>query len=246
MMRAEFAIFAIIILTLTACHSTPERTTFTTIGFEQRTLGGNYTYGAYNITDDYTESGFFFDVQQHSDVGPYSFSGIGVSSKFDVNTFGEVNAMSCYAGSGCYDSRNFAIAHYFGEDRIVPTIKRSSGLNFLPTYAYFCISTYSYLVLRDGYKTHEIRAFEPGDSMYVTINGYDANNEEVSQLNITVARYTENDTTIMKKWTKIDLTPLGEVNYLQLRIFSTVTDFRVGLSDIPPYICIDDFTVRDL
>lgn len=246
MKRVANVIFIVIICMLTACHSTPERTTFTTVGFEQRTLGGNYTYGAYNITDDYTESGFYFPVERHSDLGPYNFSGIGISNKFDVNTFGESNAMSCYAGSGCYDSRNFAIVHYFGEDRLVPTIKRTSGLNFIPTYAYFCITTYSYLMLKQGCTTPPIRAFELGDSLYVTITGYNNSNEEISSLNVTAARYIQSDTTILKKWTKVDLTPLGEVNYLQLRIFSTVTDFRVGLSDIPPYICIDDFTVKDL
>ena len=241
-MRKILAIAALMILV--SCSSSDEEISYTTVGFEQRTLAGNYTYGAYNIKDNYTESGFIFETDYDEKTGV--FSGIGISSKFDANTFSSDNLFSTYAGGGCYDSRNFAIVHYYGEQHLVPTIKRVSGLKFAPSYAYFSITTNSYYTLVNGNERLGIAPFAPGDSLYVNVRGCGEEGEVLESLDFAVARYTQNDTTIMTKWQKVDLSSLGEVNSLQLRVLSTITDEQIGLSDIPPYVCMDDFTVRDL
>ena len=109
-----------------------------------------------------------------------------------------------------------------------------------PISFYACNTVWTYKsIVEDGAFT---RAFAEGDSMTVIIKGLDENYEEIAnkELHFDLADYRSSNPTewvVNTDWELIDLTSLGKVSGLSLKIVST--DMYTIFTNTPQYIALD-------
>lgn len=76
--------------------------------------------------------------------------------------------------------------------------------------------------------------FTDGDKLVLTVTGYKGDGSKTEEKSITLAEYTEAKDSVMYNWTPLDLSKLGDVDYVKFDVKSTNPD-------VPGYFCIDGY-----
>ena len=194
-----------------------------TLGF---TSGGVYFENSYNFSWDYWSGGFIY------------------SSSTDVTTAGYTNDFSAYTGIGGNNSQNYAINYGgtgidFGSEKVVSSVQLTN-------------TTYAALSMRDG----DMFGKQFGDSTNAQGNQDGTNGEDWFRLLIigkdaqsavtdTVIFYLAdyrfaNNTQdyIVNTWQTVDLSPLGEVQFLEFELESSDHNAQGILT--PAYFALDN------
>lgn len=164
----------------------------------------------------------------------YSWKGFSISCKTDKETVGYLNQYSVYGSGGALGSKQFAVA--FTNATVI--IDKNEHGNFKINSLMLNNSTYAYLGIKNGeYGGGDARKFKAGDWFKVTITG-SLNNAETGKLDYYLADFRDEKTFILDKWTKVDVSALGEVDKLTFEFASSDTG-EWGMNT-PAYVCVDN------
>lgn len=177
----------------------------------------------------------------------YNFwSGWAISSGTDTLTAGFTNQYSAIAGSGYDNSNTYAVTYASPASNLILTGDANGG-----TVAGFYVtnSTYAYLSMLNGDGFAKKFGGETGDDadfFLLTIKKYLNGNLSTDSIDFYLADYRFEDNTqdyIVKEWTYIDVSTLGDADSLQF----SVTSSDVGQYGIntPAYFCLDQITTLD-
>jgi hypothetical protein len=175
----------------------------------------------YNIFNDYGQMGT-------------SWQGMACSNHTDTATVGYGNQYSVAAGSGAAGSTNFCLLNS-------DSATCSFDMPLIIKSIYLTNSTYTYLAIRDSNDgAGFVRQFGEGDYFKVTITGLDMNGAVTDRVDCYLADFRAGKQVVVKDWTKVDLSPLGNVKQLVFTFFST--DRGDWGMNTPAYACLDNIT----
>ena len=158
-----------------------------------------------------------------------SWKGFACSSKIDTVTSGSDNQYSVASGIAL-SGRKFALAY----DSAAIVIPANVDGYFTLKSLYLTNSTWAYLEIKNGGYG---KKFAADDWFKVTIKGY-KNNVQTGSVDAYLADFRDGKSIILKSWTKVDLSALGEVDLLTFTFDST--DKGAFGVNTPKYACIDN------
>lgn len=168
-----------------------------------------------------------------------SWQGMACSNLTDTVTAGYGNQYSVAAGSGAAKSATFCLLN---SDSATCSFDQPLIVNSL----YLTNSTYTYLALRDGNDgLGAVKKFEEGDYFKLTITGIDPNGTVTDRVDVYLADFRAGKQVVVKDWTKVDLSTLGNVKQLVFTFYSTDTgDWGMNT---PAYACMDNlsYTIKE-
>ena len=226
-------------LVLTSCQQEkeiviPETVTPTTlVDFEGVKLNSSGYWDGSDLTGDFVSVNSTFKNSYNSAWA--SWTGFVCSSNTDTLTSGYNNQYSVATSSGALKSKQFAIAY----DSAAFVCPANTYGNFNIKSLYITNSTYAYLGLKNGdYGTGGIgKKFTTGDWFKVTLKGYKSN-VLTSSIDIYLADFRNGKSIILKSWTKVDVSALGQVDLVTFTFDST--DKSGIWLNTPAYACIDN------
>ncbi len=190
----------------------------------------------------------------------FSWSGFAYSNMTDTATAGAGNQFSVYsqgalaAGNGGHaDSENFVIASIpldwaNGTYDPIPQFMELSDVQAHEIQEiYITNTTNAYLSMKDGDAFAKKFGGEDGsdpDWFLLTIKGYDANDNETGTVELYLADFRFADSGsdyIIDDWTRVDLSPLGEVASLSFSLSSS--DSGDWGMNTPGYFALDSINV---
>lgn len=172
-----------------------------------------------------------------------AWSGWAMSSKKDSTTSGFRNQYSAKAAGGFNNSNNYAVA--FGEENVL----RFNGRVKLGGF-YITNNTYAYNTMRDGDQFSKRFGGETSNdpdflrlAVYKFLNGLRSADSVVFYL--ADYRFVNNSQDfIIKNWTFVNLSALGEADSLFFRMASSdVGEFGINT---PTYFCLDNLTTTPI
>ncbi len=163
-----------------------------------------------------------------------SWLGFAISNKTDQKTVGYMNQYSVYASGGALGSKQFAVAF---KDATVIIDKNEHG-NFKINSLMLNNSTYAYLGMKNGEYGGMGKKFETDDWFKVTITG-SLNNTETGKVDYYLADFRDGKKFVLDKWTKVDMSALGEVDKLTFEFASSDVHEIYGMNT-PAYVCVDN------
>lgn len=214
----------------------------TTAGFENLNLppntfvnnagaSGHFSSGAIELPNNYNPDWMSWD-------------GWAVSTKTDSLTPGFLNESSAVAGGGAQGSATFAVSYVIGASVVRLTDPATvTGL-------YVTNNTYAYYSMKDGdafaKKFGGITGNDP-DFFLLTVKKYLNGQAGPDSVNFYLADYRFANNAqdyIVKAWTWLDLSSLGNADSLQF----TLTSSDVGAfgMNTPAYFCADNVTTTGL
>lgn len=175
------------------------------------------------------------------------WSGWAISADTNTTTPGFLNQYSAISGSGALGTSTYCVGYIY--DPIVVRLQPNAiGKPMIGMYVNN--STYTYLSVRDGDGFAKKFGGESGkdpDFLLLTIKKYSGGAIDDDSINIYLADYrfpqAQKDY-IIKDWTYVDLTILGEVDSLVLRM--TSSDVGIFGMNTPAYVCIDQVSTDNL
>lgn len=174
------------------------------------------------------------------------WSGWAISGGTDTLTPGFTNQYSAIAGSGYDDSDNYALSFASPTSVLALTGDAQGGM---VEGLYVTNSTYAYLSMANGDAFAKQFGGESGsdpDFFLLTIKKYLNGMLGADSIDFYLADFRFEDNTqdyLVKEWTYIDLTPLGNADSLQFVLSSSdVGQFGINT---PTYFCIDQVTTLD-
>ncbi|MDZ4747874.1 MAG: DUF4465 domain-containing protein [Saprospiraceae bacterium] len=175
------------------------------------------------------------------------WAGWAVSADTNTITPGFLNQYSSISGAGALGTSTYCIGYIY--DPIIVRLQPNSiGKPMIGMY--INNSTYTYLSMRDGDSFAKKFGGETGldpDFLLLTIKKYSGGAIDDDSINIYLADYrfpqSKRDY-ILSDWTYIDLTKLGEVDSLELRM--TSSDVGIFGMNTPAYVCIDQVSTDNL
>ncbi len=176
-----------------------------------------------------------------------SWSGWAISATTDVTTPGYLNQYSAIAGGGANGSSTYAVAYVYGSE--VMNLS-DDAVGSVVQGIYLTNSTYAYLSMLEGDAFAKKFGGENGndpDFFKVTIRKYLNGQQGTDSVEFYLAdfRFTDNSQDyIVNEWTYVDLTSLGNADYLEFSLASS--DVGVFGINTPTYFCMDDVTTTDL
>lgn len=205
----------------------------TTVDFEGVTLNSNGYWEGSDLSGAFVSANSIFKNSYNASWA--SWTGFACSANKDTVTAGYGNQYSVIAGSGALNSKKFAIAY----DSAAFMCPANTYGNFSIKSLYITNSTYAYQGLKNGnYGVGGIgKKFAAGDWFKVTIKGYKVG-VLTSGLDVYLADFRDGKSTILKSWTKIDVSALGQVDLVTFTFDST--DKSGGWLNTPAYACIDN------
>ena len=226
-------------LVLTSCQQEkeiviPETVTPTTlVDFEGVKLNSSGYWDGSDLTGDFVSVNSTFKNSYNSAWA--SWTGFVCSSNTDTLTSGYNNQYSVATSSGALKSKQFAIAY----DSAAFVCPANTYGNFNIKSLYITNSTYAYLGLKNGdYGTGGIgKKLTTGDWFKVTLKGYKSN-VLTSSIDIYLADFRNGKSIILKSWTKVDVSALGQVDLVTFTFDST--DKSGIWLNTPAYACIDN------
>jgi len=247
---------AFMALLFTSCQSSENvRTTlveFETVVLKDTIKNGSVKYG---IWSGFDLSGKFIAANinflNSYNATTKTWSGFACSSQKDILTPGVINQYSCAAGSGAFNTKQFALV-------------RDSGImvcdsNLYGTYSIkSAYGTYTIKSMMVTNSTHALmnmslggtiggtlsKQFVLGDWFKLIVTGY-LNNIETGKVEYYLADYREGKLFMSNTWEKVDLSSLGEVDKVK---FTFDSSDKTGLTiNTPAYACIDyiELTQKD-
>lgn len=211
-----------------------------TITFEDLTLAPETGWNGSDGSGSFTSNGQVFINGYDTSLG-YWANGWGYSNKTDVTTAGYTNDMSCYAGSG-YMSENFAIGRQasfidFGSEKVVTSVQ-------LTNMTYAALSMLNGDLFAKQFGTPNDANGQPDgtngeDFFRINLIGRDADSIVTDTIVFYLADYRGADSMdyIITSWQGVDLSALGEIQYLSFELESSdVGDFGINT---PLYFAMD-------
>jgi hypothetical protein len=203
-----------------------------------------------HLNDAAPESGFksgSIELPNFYDSQFDYWSGWAISADTNTTTPGFLNQYSSIAGHGAVGTSAYATGYVFDPTviRLQPNAIGKPVIGF-----YVTNSTYAYLSMRDGDSFAKKFGGETGkdpDFFLMTIKKYSGGALADDSVNIYLADYRSPDHNkdfILSDWKYVDLTPLGAVDSLVLRM--TSSDVGVFGMNTPAYICIDQVSTDNL
>ncbi|MCF8244376.1 MAG: DUF4465 domain-containing protein [Saprospiraceae bacterium] len=177
---------------------------------------------------------------------PY-WSGWAISAATDVTTPGFQNEFSAITGGGVNGSNTYSVSYIFGSGVMNLTGNAVGGV---VQGLYLTNNTYAYLSMLEGDGFAKRFGGENGndpDFFKVTIRKYLNGQIGSDSVEFYLAdyRFTDNSQDyIVNNWTWVDLTPLGNVDYLEFTVASS--DVSTSGINTPTYLCVDDVTTTDM
>ncbi|MFK7922283.1 MAG: DUF4465 domain-containing protein, partial [Bacteroidia bacterium] len=175
-----------------------------------------------------------------------SWSGWSVSTKQDTVTAGFGNQYSAVPGIGAEGSATFAVASMFSPSILEVT---NNGAGKQVEGMYITNATFVYRSLLEGDMFAKKFGGETGDDpdfFMVTIKAYNGGTLSTDSVDFYLADYRFADNTqdyIVKEWTWLDLSSLGDADSLLFDINSSDTG-AAGMNT-PAYFCMDNFKTRN-
>jgi hypothetical protein len=214
-------------------------------GFEDFNLkAGEY------INNAFPEKGFrsgSIELPNFYDAEFDFWSGWAISADTNTTTPGFLNQYSAISGSGALGTSTYAVGYIY--DPIIVRLKNNAiGKPMIGMY--INNSTYTYLSMRDGDGFAKKFGGETGkdpDFLLLTIKKYSGGAIDDDSINLYLAdyRFTQSEKDyILSEWSYVDLTNLGEVDSLVLRM--TSSDVGIFGMNTPAYVCIDQVSTDNL
>lgn len=181
-----------------------------------------FTYGSGNVT-------FSINTTKYGDF--FYWGGMAYSNQTDQTTASYTN-YSAYATptGGVNGSSNYGI--FFPSFGNTDSLLFTEAANLESVYIANHVWTYHYIMGTDGVGTG---IFEADDYLTLTILAYNSSNEEVGNIVVKLADYTEGNSDVIDNWTLVDLSSLENVSYIKFQISSSDTM-------CPTYFCIDNLS----
>jgi len=160
---------------------------------------------------------------------------------------GFLNQYSAIPGKGALGTSTYSVGYIF--DPIIVRLQPNAiGKPMIGMYV--TNSTYTYLSMRDGDAFAKKFGGETGqdpDFLLLTIKKYSGGAIDDDSLNIYLADYRFPQSSkdyLISDWTYVDLTTLGEVDSLVIRM--TSSDVGIFGMNTPAYVCIDQVSTDNL
>jgi len=227
-------------LILVSCQPEAEIKT-TVVDFEDVTLNSQGVWNGSDNSGSFTSknSTFIneFDSASWNGVTSYFWSGFACSAKKDSVTPGYDNEFSVMAGAGASNSKQFALAY---NSASFTCVANADG-NFSIKSCYITNSTWAYIGMKTGdYGIGGVgKKFTTDDWFKVVIKGYKSK-VLTSSVDVYLADFRSGKSVILKDWTKVDLSSLGQVDSVAFT-FDSTDKFGEWLNT-PAYACIDNIT----
>jgi hypothetical protein len=175
------------------------------------------------------------------------WAGWAISADTNTTTPGFTNQYSAIAGKGALGTSTYCVGYIY--DPIVVRLQPNAiGKPMIGMYVNN--STYTYLSVRDGDAFAKKFGGETGqdpDFLLLTIKKYSGGAIDDDSINIYLADYRfpqSKKDYIIADWIYVDLTTLGEVDSLLLRM--TSSDVGIFGMNTPAYVCIDQVSTDNL
>ncbi len=202
--------------------------------------GQTSSYGSYRSTVRDSNLVFFnsFSRNNYGWGLSESWSGMAYSRMQDDTTAGYTNQYSAITAGGALGSENYA-TFYVGMSPVYVALTKSSTLDSV----YITNATYTYLSMREGdmfSKQFGGTTGDDPDSLVLIIRGI-KNGSYTDSVYFYLADYTDanpNNDYLVDEWAKVELTPLGEVDSLEMDLISS--DMGVWGMRTPAYFCMDN------
>ena len=242
-MKSSKLFFAVSLfgLVLTSCQQekdiiiqVPESVSPTTlVDFEGVKLNSKGYWDGSDLTGAFVSVNSTFKNSYNSNWA--SWTGFVCSSNKDSLTSGYSNQYSVINGTGALNSKQFAIAY----DSAAFICPANTYGNFNIKSLYITNSTYVFLGLKNGdYGLGAIgKKFTTDDWFKVILKGYKAN-VLTSSIDIYLADFRNGKSSILKAWTKVDVSVLGQVDLVTFTFDSS--DKGIYGVNTPTYVCIDN------
>lgn len=229
----------------------------TTVDLEELPLAATDTfYNGSDLAGTFTSNGAVFNVN-FDETYNFWMGGFAYSNKTNDTTPGFTNMYSAYPAKGANGSEiyaiNFSGSVNFGGDTI--SFTNPNGVDLIS--AEFANTTYAYLSMRDGdgyakkFGSSTDASGNPDgtngeDFFYITITGFNNNDEVVDSLHFYLADFRFSDNTkdyILTSWTQADLSTLTGIAYLTFAYHSSdVGQFGINT---PAYFALDDLVYKE-
>lgn len=216
----------------------------TVVTFDDLTLAPNSHWDGSDSTLGFTSGGVYFENSYNFEWDYWS-GGFIYSSSTDVTTAGYTNDFSAYTGTGGNSSQNYAVNYGggidFGTEKILSSIQLTN-------------TTYAALSMLNGDSFGKVFG-SPNDAQgnpdgtngedwfRLLIIGKDAQSNTTDTVIFYLAdyRFANNmEDYIVDSWETVDLTPLGEVQFLEFELQST-DEGSFGINT-PAYFALDNIT----
>jgi hypothetical protein len=209
-----------------------------TIDFEEISLGESGTWIGTDNSGGLISGNAFFPNYFNADWNDY-WSGFAFTNHTDILTPGYDNMYSSITGSGADDSEQYAVFYFSG---MPDTIKFTTAEKI--TRISVCNTTNTYFSMLNGDAFGKKFGGESGndpDWYKVILTGIDGDGDAVGYVEILLAdfRFDNNSLDyIANAWTNVDLSPLGYISALEVKIESSdLGDFGFNT---PTFVCIDN------
>jgi hypothetical protein len=216
----------------------------TTVTFDDLTLAPNTHYDGSDLEGGFTSGGIEFP-NQYDDQWNYWSGGFIYSNSTDNTTAGYTNDFSAYTGVGAAGSANYGVNYGsghldFGTEKALISIAITN-------------TTFAALSMLDGDNfgkqfgsPNNAQGTPDGtngeDFFRLLITGYDADNDSIGTVIVYLADYRfadNNEDYILDEWENVDLTPLGNIRYLDFALESSDNNGSGMLT--PAYFALDNF-----
>ncbi len=205
--------------------------------FEDVELGSDSYWNGADGSGGINSGDFYFYNDYNTEWS--SWSGFAVSNMKDIANGGYENQYSAIAGAGANESKNYAVAYFYGKTGIsFENPLQLSGF-------YITNSTYAYLSMKDGDAVSKKFGGNDGtdaDYFKLLISGTDIYGEATGTVEFYLADFRSDNSEedyIVNSWKWVDLSPLGVVDSLYFWFESSdVGDYGINT---PTYFCLDDF-----
>jgi hypothetical protein len=205
---------------------------------------GEYINNA-SPADGFQSGSVYLPNDYNHDFGVWS--GFSISADTNTTTPGFLNQYSSIAGEGALGTQNYAVGYIFDPEFIYP-VGKAAGKPIIGLYV--TNTTYAYLSMLDGDAFAKKFGGETGDDpdfFMLTIKKYSGGAISDDSINFYLADYRSPDPGkdyIISEWKYIDLSGLGEVDSLVLRL--TSSDVGIFGMNTPAYVCFDHIITDDL
>ena len=236
--------FTLLSLLLTLALSAQE-----VVDFENFDLAVGESLNGSDGNGGFTSGNLFFSNSYNADFE--SWSEWGISAQTDTITPGFMNDLSAIAGTGADGTNTYAVSAAFSPTIMSLTgasaaMRGSTGGSAIFDGMYVTNNTYAALSMEQGDAFAKKFGGETGDdedffllTIQKFLNGIIGS--EVVQFFLADYRSTDNNQDfILKDWTFVDLTPLGEADSLIFSLSSS-DNGQFGMNT-PAYFCIDQIT----
>ena len=196
-----------------------------------------------DVSGKYSSQGVDFSNNYSPDFGGY-WSGFAISNTTDSITPGYPNQYSAITGSGADGSATYAVSYAGNASIKLPALTDLTGLNTSITN-----TTYTALSMQNGDSFAKKFGGDSGndaDYFKLTLNGFANGSATGTSLDFFLADFRFDDNSldyIVRDWTLIDLTSLGQVDEIRFRYESSDAG-QFGINT-PIYFAIDNVPVPE-